>query len=117
MSIKYHILFRACDKVESVHNARRPFGLNKLQTIKVSFYSIYKSLQDNNYQFTIIGDDLSNELLEFFETFKDIKITNKNHGSSAKSLQKQIDLSLKIPDDAWVYMCEDDYLHAPHAFK
>ena len=58
MSIKYHILFRACDKVESVHNARRPFGLNKLQTIKVSFYSIYKSLQANNYQFTIIGDDL-----------------------------------------------------------
>ena len=117
MSIKYHILFRACDKVESVHNARRPFGLNKLQTIKVSFYSMYKSLQANNSQFTIIGDDLSKELLEFFETFKDITIMNKNYGSSSKSLLKQIDLSLNIPDDVWVYMCEDDYLHAPHAFK
>jgi hypothetical protein len=44
-------------------------------------------------------------------------IINESHGSAAKSLQKQIDLSLKISSDDWVYMCEDDYLHAPHAFK
>ena len=31
MTIKFHILFRACDKIESVHNAKRPFGLNKLE--------------------------------------------------------------------------------------
>ena len=117
MNIKYQVLFRACDKVESVHNSNRLFGLNKLETIKVSFYSIYKGLQDNNYQFTIIGDDLSKELLEFFGSFKDLKIINDNYRSAAKSLQKQIDLSLKILDDEWVYMCEDDYLHAPYAFK
>ena len=85
MIIKYHVLFRACDKVQSVHNSDRPFGLNKLQTIKVSFYSVYKSLQDNNYQFTIIGDDLSEELLEFFHSFKDLNIINESHGSAAKS--------------------------------
>lgn len=117
MSIKYQVLFRACDKVESVHNALRPFGLNKLQTIKVSFYSIYKSLPYDDYKFTIIGDDLSKELLKFFNNFRDLIIINESHGSAAKSLQKQIELSLKIPNDEWVYMCEDDYLHSPHAFE
>ena len=65
MSIKYNIFFRACDKVESVHKDKRPFGLNKLETIKASFYSLYQSLQDFTYQFTIIGDDLSKELKDF----------------------------------------------------
>jgi hypothetical protein len=117
MNIRYQVLFRACDKVESVHNSNRPFGLNKLQTIKVSFYSIYKSLQNNHYKFTIIGDDLSKELLDFFGSFKDVIIINDDYNSAANSLQKQIDLALKIPSDEWVYMCEDDYLHAPYAFK
>jgi hypothetical protein len=40
MSIKYNIFFRACDKVESVHKDKRPFGLNKLETIKVSWLEL-----------------------------------------------------------------------------
>ena len=117
MRIKYSILFRACDKVESVHKVKRPFGFNKIQTIKISFYSIYQSLSKSNYQFTIIGDDLSQELLDFFENFDDVIVDNANLGSAAKSLQKQIDLALKVESDEWVYMCEDDYLHTPFAFK
>ena len=117
MTIKYQILFRACDKIESVHKDKRPFGLNKLETIKVSFYSLYQSLQDFPYQFTIIGDDLSKELLDFFEQFNDVIIDNCKLGSAAKSLQKQITLALDVPLDEWVYMCEDDYLHKPHSFK
>lgn len=117
MSIKFNILFRACDKVESVHNASRVFGLNKIQTIKVSFYSIFKSIEllDNN--FIIIGDDLSPDLINFFNEFEGVKVENHKFGSAAKSLQKQIDLALRINEDEWVYMCEDDYLHLPHAFK
>ena len=117
MSVKYNILLRACDKVESVHKVKRPFNLNKLQTIKVSFYSMYQSLQGSQYQITIIGDDLSSELLDFFKTFDDVIIDNDKLGSAAKSLQKQIDIALNIPDDEWVYMCEDDYLHTPYAFQ
>jgi len=117
MKNKYNILFRACDKVESVHNARRAFGLNKIQTIKVCFYSLNQALQDNQYQFTIIGDDLSTELLDFFTKFNNVIVDNKKFGSAAKSLQKQIDIALSLPDDEWVYMCEDDYLHSPQAFK
>jgi len=103
--------------VESVHKDKRPFGLNKLETIKVSFYSLYHSLQDFPYQFTIIGDDLSKELLDFFDQFNDVVVNNCKLGSAAKSLQKQIDLALEVHSDDWVYMCEDDYLHQPHAFK
>ena len=88
MSVKYNILLRACDKVESVHKVKRPFNLNKLQTIKVSFYSMYQSLQGSQYQITIIGDDLSSELLDFFKTFDDVIIDNEKLGSAAKSLQK-----------------------------
>ena len=96
MSIKYQILFRACDKVESVHKVARPYGLNKTEIIKVSFYSIYHAIQSEEYLFTIIGDDLSNELLNFFRLFDNVVIDNDNLGSAAKSLQKRINHS-QIP--------------------
>lgn len=114
---KYNILFRACDKVESVHKVKRPFNLNKKETIKVSFYSLYKSLEGFNYKFIIIGDDLSEELVSFFNEFKNIVIINEKFGSAAVSLQKQIELALLLDDKDWVYMIEDDYLHVPYSFK
>jgi len=117
MNIKFDILFRACDKVESVHNAKRLFGLNKKQTIKVSFMSLYKSLENYDAKFTIIGDDLSAEMLDFFGHFSSVEILNDKFGSAAKSLRKQLEVAYKIPDDHWVYLCEDDYLHVDYAFK
>ena len=117
MTIKYQILYRACDKIESVHKDKRPFGLNKLETIKVAFYSLYQSLQGFSYQFIIIGDDLSKELQDFFEQFDDVIVDNCKLGSAAKSLQKQIDIALKVPDNVWVYMSEDDYLHSENMME
>ena len=117
MAIKYHILFRACDKIESVHNVQRPFDLNKLEIIKVSFYSLYQSLQGRQYQFVIIGDDLSQELIDFFGAFDGVVVHNTKLGSASSSLKKQIAIALDVPSDEWVYMCEDDYLHSPKAFK
>jgi len=117
MTIKYQILYRACDKVESVHKGRRPLGLTKAQIIKVSFYSIYQAIQGMSYKFVIVGDDLSQELLIFFSFFDDIIVDNDKLGSASKSLQKQIDLALEVPDEEWVYMCEDDYLHTPYSFQ
>ena len=115
--IQYSILFRACDKIESVHRAKRPFGLNKLQTIKVSFFSIYKAFQGFNCKFKIIGDDLSKDLLGFFQEFDNVVVENTIFGSAAKSLQRQIDIGMRAPDDEWIYFCEDDYLHSPDAIK
>lgn len=115
--IQYNILFRACDKIESVHKAKRPFGLNKLQTIKVSFYSIHKAFREFDCNFKIIGDDLSKDLLNFFQEFENVDVENEFFGSASKSLQRQIDIAMKVPDDEWVYLCEDDYLHSPESIK
>jgi len=115
--MKYHILFRACDKIESVHNAKRPFGLSKQEVIKVSFYSLYESLRGENFTFTIIGDNLSKDLLDFFNNFKDLEIINLKLGSAANSLKYQLSLVSDIPEEDWVYLCEDDYLHTPYSFK
>ena len=117
MPIKYQILFRACDKVDSVHNGSRPFGLSKLQTIKLCFYSIYQAVKKEKYQFTIIGDQLSTELLNFFKSFDNVLIYNERLGSASQSLKKQLEIALQVPDDQWIYLCEDDYLHTSNAFK
>jgi hypothetical protein len=115
--IQYNILFRACDKIESVHKAKRPYGLNKLQTIKVSFFSIYKAFHGFNCKYKIIGDDLSKDLLNFFQEFDHVVVENTIFGSASKSLQRQIDIGMRVPDDEWIYFCEDDYLHSPEAIK
>ena len=117
MNIKYNSFSRACDIVEPAHKAKIPFGLNKINIIKVSFYSLYQALHDQRHQFIIIGDNLPHELLDFFKLFKDVIVDNKIMGSTAKSLQKQIDLALNVPNDKWVYMCEDDYFHMPYSFQ
>ncbi len=117
MTIKYQILYRAYDKTQSAHKGKRPLGLTKTQISKVSFYSIYQAIQGMSYKFVIVGDDISQELLNFFSLFEDIIINNDVLGSTSKSLQKQIDLALEVPDDEWVYMCEDDYLHTQYSFQ
>ena len=117
MTIKYQILYRACDKVQSAHKGKRPLGLSKTQIIKVCFYSIYQAIQGMSYKFVIVGDDISQELLNFFSLFEDIIINNDVLGSTSKSLQIQKDLALEVPDDEWVYMCEDDYLHTQFSFQ
>ena len=117
MAVKYKILFRACDKIESVHNAERPFNLSKQQIIKLSFYSIYKSISGYDFNITIIGDELSKHMLNFFEDFKGVNVLNDKLGSAAKSLQKQINIALETPDNEWVYLCEDDYVHSENAFE
>ena len=51
---------------------------------------MHQALQGFDYQFTIIGDDLSDDLLEFFHAFDDVVVDNTKLGSASKSLQKQI---------------------------
>ncbi len=112
--LKFQVLFRASEK-ERRKKAKRPFELNKIQIIKLCFYNLYKVMERHNCKFTIIGDDLSQDLLDFFSQF-DVVIDNETMNSASKSLQKQINLALKIHNDEWIYMCEDDYLHVDYAF-
>lgn len=113
----FHVIFRACDKVHAVHNGVRPFGLSKLETIKLSFHSLCQSLQSVPKQITVIGDSLSPEAVAYFKAYPDIHLVTGVYGSAKASLGYQFDMALTCPDDTWVYLCEDDYLHVPETFE
>ncbi len=110
----YHIIFRTCDVIHSLHNAPRPFQLDKRTLIKVCFMSLYKSVANYNHEITILGDRLSDEMLKFFRQFP-VTILNEELGND-KSILRSIELATAQNADVWVYMCEDDYLHHPDAF-
>lgn len=114
MGPTYHILFRTCDIVHSLHNTPRPFGLDKRTLIKVCFRSLVKSLEGVDHKIVVIADRLSDEMTQFFESF-DVKMIHGEYGND-NSLRKQVELALEVPDDDWVYFVEDDYVHSPNAF-
>ena len=113
---KYQIILRTCDIVHSLHNAPRPFNLDKRKLIKVCFRSMVKALEGHDYHFTIIADRLSDEMTKFFESFDHITMIHGEFGNDA-SLRKCFEVALTLPDEDWVYFVEDDYLHTPNAFK
>lgn len=112
----FTVIMRACDKVACVHNVARPFGLTKLETIKVCLYSLIRSLDGVSHSLRIIGDSLSEDAVRFIEAFPQISLRQENFLDPEKTLSLQIETGLKEPDDAWVYFCEDDYLHTRGCF-
>ena len=112
---RFHIIFRTCDMVHSVHNAPRPFELDKRTLIKICFLSLLRSLEGISYRITILGDRLSPELQAFFQQFN-VLLLNEELGND-RSLRRSIELACESYPDDWVYLCEDDYLHVPHAFQ
>lgn len=115
MKPTYHIIFRTCDIVHSLHNTARPFNLDKRSLIKVCFKSLYNSIQDCPHRFTILGDRLSEEMQDFFREYP-VTLLNEELGND-KSIRRQIEIALESPEDEWIYFVEDDYLHTPDAFK
>jgi len=113
---KFHVLFRACDRVHSVHAADRPFGMTKLETIKLSFMSLIDSIAPYQHEITVFGDCLSAECIQFFQEFPAVNLKCFEFGHPAKSLSNLVELSLTLPNETWVYFCEDDYLHLPETF-
>ncbi len=111
---RYHIYFRTCDVVEAVHKAPRPFGLDKKTLIKICFISLLKSLRGYDSAITVIGDRLSDEMREFFRGYP-VELVTGEYGNDA-SLRESLNRAYLLPDETWVYLCEDDYLHAPPAF-
>ena len=111
---QYHIIFRTCDLVHSLHNTPRPFDLDKRSLIKCCFKSLYNAVRDYPHSITILGDRLSDELKQFFADYN-VTMLNEELGNDA-SIRRTIELALERPDDEWVYFCEDDYLHTPESF-
>ncbi|MVO10615.1 hypothetical protein GOQ30_15685 [Flavobacterium sp. TP390] len=115
MESKINVIFRSCDIVNAVHNAPRPFDLDKKTLIKICFKSLYNSLKDYDYTITVLGDNLSDEMKQFFSKF-DLKLIEGVYGND-KSIRETIKIAEQFNDDEWVYFCEDDYLHKPEAFQ
>lgn len=111
----YHIIFRTCDLVHSLHNAPRPFNLDKRSLIKICFKSLYNSVKDYPHKITVLGDRLSEEMQEFFRGYP-VTLLNEELGND-KSLRRQMEIALESPEDEWIYLVEDDYLHTADAFK
>jgi hypothetical protein len=114
----YHVIFRTCDAVKALRGDR-PFGLDKRTLIEICFLSLLESLDRFPHTIHVLGDKLSPELMSFFSAFtaKDerIIVTNGDYGND-ESIRRSIALALQYPAEEWVYFCEDDYLHQPHAF-
>lgn len=114
MSVNFNIIFRACDIVEAFNKSPRPFGLLKKDVIKVCFKSLQEAVKPFPHSITILGDKLSDEIMNYFNSFN-VKVLIGDFGNDA-SIRASIDLALQFPSDEWVYFCEDDYLHHPNSF-
>lgn len=112
---KYNIIFRACDIVYAVNKNPRPFNLEKGQLIKLCFLSLIESLKDFDFKIIVIGDKLSEEMIAFFNCFE-VELHLGNFGNDA-SFREALKVASKIPNDEWIYFCEDDYLQVSHAFE
>lgn len=112
---KYNIIFRACDIVNAVNKNPRPFNLEKAKLIKLCFLSLVESLKELDFKIIVLGDKLSEDMIDFFNSFE-VELRLGNFGNDA-SIRETLKIASTIPDDEWIYFCEDDYLHVPHAFR
>ena len=106
-----HIVFRACDIVQSVNKNPRPFMLDKTTLVQISFQSLLDSLHGIPHTIQVIGDKLSPILSDFF-TKRNIDIIHGDFGND-ESIRRSFFAGAHVSDDDWVYFCEDDYVHKP----
>lgn len=111
---KYNVIFRACDSVNSFNKSPRPFELPKSQLIKICFLSLIDSLKDFDYRIIVLGDKLSDEMIDFFNSFG-VEMHLGSYGNDA-SIRESLKIADTINQDEWIYFCEDDYLHMPNSF-
>lgn len=111
--VEFTVIFRACDKVTAVNKNPRPFELEKTELVKLCFLSLEKALENLPHKIIVLGDDLSDNLYNFF-TNKNIELITGVFGND-NSIRKTLEIAAQVPDNQWIYFCEDDYLHAPDA--
>lgn len=115
MNKKVNIIFRTCDKINSVNGAPRPFNLDKRTLIKICFLSLMEAVQQKNIKIIIVADDISDDLKNFYSKFQ-VEIIHGVFGND-NSLRKCFEIAKNIADDELIYFCEDDYLHVDNTFE
>lgn len=113
--VHFTVIFRACDKVVAVNNNPRPLGLNKTDLVKICFLSLRKALESTPHRIVVLGDSLSDNLINFFK-HHNVELHLGTFGNE-NSFRKALELAQSVPDEEWLYLCEDDYLHTPDAFQ
>jgi hypothetical protein len=114
MKPKVNVVLRACDLIVSVNKSPRPNGLDKKTLIKICFKSLYHALQTVPHTITVLSDNISEELISFFEAHG-AKLITGVYGND-ESIRQAIKIAAAFPPDEWVYICEDDYLHHENCF-
>jgi hypothetical protein len=114
-TLKIHVIFRTCDRVLNLHSKGRPFDLDKGSIIRACFNSLFESLEGFDHSIHVLGDRLSAEITAFFNTYP-VTLTNSELGND-ESIRQSLSRAYERPDDEWVYLCEDDYLHVPETFR
>lgn len=112
---KYKVIFRACDVVNAINNNPRPFNLSKNQLIKVCFLSLLDALEGVDYDIIVLGDKLSDDMINFFGKHK-VDLRLGSFGNDA-SIRETVKIASTFADDEWVYFCEDDFLHVANCFQ
>lgn len=106
------IIYRACEKVNSVNGLPRVWGCSKRETIELCFKSLVKALEGKEYELYIIGDSLSGDLIEFFKkTDPKSQVENYENLGNQQSILKSYEKADQFADNDVIYFCEDDYLH------
>jgi hypothetical protein len=111
---RYRVIFRACEVTLAYNGKPRPFGLDKRTLVQLCFLSLVRALEGVEHSIHVVGDRLSDELVDFFRSFG-VSLSNQELDNS-RSLAEALRLALAVDDADWVYFCEDDYLHEPAAF-
>lgn len=115
MNPKINVIYRSCDAVNAVNKSPRPFNLDKKTLIKICFKSLYNSLQGFNYQIIVLGDNLSEEMRDYFLSYK-VELIEGVFGND-NSIKETVKIAKRFNDDEWIYFCEDDYLHTKVTFS
>lgn len=112
-----NIIYRVCDQINAVHG-NRPYNLNKKEIIDVCYTSLIRSVKvySGKVNIKIVGDQLTDERINFLKKYYDVEIINGNFGNT-KSLVKSFDLAEQCDEKSIVFFCEDDYFFLPEAIK
>jgi len=110
--MKFHVIYRLCDKPEAVNRLPRPFGLTKKQVIGCCLPSVINSVSALGpaCSMTIVGDDLTDETKEFI-------VEAATDKAVCKDVTKEVNDTGKIPKlqeaDAKLMQIRTMFFHPP----
>jgi hypothetical protein len=116
------IYFRCCEKQETSGLGRRWKGFSKVDILKKCWLSLQNSIKPDD-EIVFIADHVSEKTMSWLhDTAKTQRLSTQyvpdhvnDPSESFKALAKALDHFTGLLPNHLHYICEDDYLHTPHA--